>query len=136
MQKIQHPVLVGVWFALAVLLPAAAGWAIASQMGLDADQRETAVALIGAASYLCGAAYLLSHYPMMVLRIRMGLMVSAMSIAGVLAAFFVMPGSSAHGLIALMYLAVIASLPLLLFGAHNVIWAHGVLSAARKKATA
>jgi len=136
MKKIQAPFFVGICFVLSAGLPALAGWLIAAQMPLDASGREVALALIASASYLCGAAYLLSHYPMMIVRLRMGLMVSSMSIAGVLAAFLVMPAANGTGLIAALYLAVIASMPVLLFGAHNVIWSHGKAKAALKKTSA
>lgn len=116
-----------------LVLPVVAGVFVSRGLGIDILSHDIALAFTVIASYVCGAGFVLGHYPMLILRVRIGLFISLMSIAGISAAILVAPSSDRAALIALVVFAVVSSLPLVMFGLHNILWSMG-RAAARKPA--
>lgn len=120
----------------ALVLPVLAGVYGFRAMGVEIMRNDLALVGIVLASYTCGAAYLLSHYPLLILRVRIGLFISLMSIAGIFAAVLMAPAGERTSLFALAVFAVISSVPLLIFGLHNILWPIGRSSASKAGASA
>ena len=121
MNKMKSPALVLGKLLMAVLVPVILGLGVAQAFGVALLANHSALAMIIAGTYVSAAAYLLAQSPMLLVRVRVGLFLSVMAVAGILVALLVSPAQSQAGVLALMVFAVFSSMPLVAFGVHNVL---------------
>lgn len=122
--KIKSPMKMLSQMVAAVMIPVGVVHVIASVVGSSAFDGEMGSAAAFLSAYVGAAVYLLAHYPMLIMRLRVGLFLSLMSLAGIGAALLIMPTGRDQfdGLLALLVYAAGASLPLIVIGAHNLSW--------------
>lgn len=107
-----------------IAAPLVLGEMIARLFGRGAWYDIQATGVVLSVTYSVIAAYLLLHSKLLIPRIRWGLLMSLVVIEGVLmvALVMLMTGAGSETLMLLLVYGVMASVPLVLVGLHNLSW--------------